>query len=211
MNATRPLLSTAVGKAVAFPNPPLDLPTSNDTAEVVLSGGCFWCTEAVYRQLDGVLNVTSGYAGDTAETAHYAAVSTGTTNHAEAVRIEYEPQRLSFGAILKVFFSVAHDPTHKDRQADDLGRHYRSTIFCASDHQRRVAAAYIAALDDAKVFTAPIATTLEPLQGFFPAEADFQDYVARNPNDPYVEQKSLVKVRKTREWYATSLKDTSPD
>lgn len=211
MSATCPLLATAAGKAGTFPNPPIDLPASNDIAHVVLSGGCFWCTEAVYRQLDGVLSVTAGYAGGTAETANYAAVSTGTTNHAEAIRIDYDPRRLSFGAILKVFFSVAHDPTHKDRQADDVGRHYRSTIFCASDEQRRVAAAYIATLDDAKVFTAPIATTLEPLQGFFPAEVDFQDYVTRNPTDPYVEQKSIVKVRKAREWYATSLKDRPPE
>jgi peptide-methionine (S)-S-oxide reductase len=207
MNPVCPLLSTASGKAAAFPNPPIDVSTPEDAGEVVLSGGCFWCTEAVYRQLEGVLNVTAGYAGDSAETAHYAAVSTGTTNHAEAIRIEYDPRRLSFGAILKVFFSVAHDPTHKDRQADDVGRHYRSAIFCASEEQRRVAAAYIAALDTAGMYGLPIATTLEPLQGFFPAEADFQDYAARNPTDPYVEQKSLVKVRKAREWYADSLKN----
>ena len=206
MNATCPLLSNTTERAKAFPNPPMDLPDDSETAQVVLSGGCFWCTEAVYRQLDGVLNVTSGYAGDSAETANYAAVSTGTTNHAEAVQIDYDPSRLSFGAILKVFFSVAHNPTHKDRQADDYGRHYRSTVFYRSEDERHVAAAYIEALDAANVFDAPIATTLEPLLAFYPAEADFQDYVTRNPADEYVVKNSLAKVEKAREWYATSVK-----
>lgn len=205
MKTTCPLLSNATGKAKEFPNPPLDLSGGSESAQVVLSGGCFWCTEAVYRQLDGVLNVTSGYAGDSAETANYAAVSTGTTNHAEAIRIDYDPKRLSFGAILKVFFSVAHNPTHKDRQADDVGRHYRSTVFYETDEQRRVAETYIEALDAAKVFDASIATTLEPLQGFFLAEADFQDYVSRNPADPYVVKNSLAKVKKAREWYEGSF------
>lgn len=149
MKTTCPLLSNATGKAKEFPNPPQDLSGSGESAQVVLSGGCFWCTEAVYRQLDGVLNVTSGYAGDSAETANYAAVSTGTTNHAEAVRIDYDPKRLSFGPILKMFFSVAHNPTYKDRQADDVGRHYRSTVFYETDEQRRVVESYIAALDAA--------------------------------------------------------------
>lgn len=205
MNATCPLLSISTEKAKAFPNPPLDLPGDGTTAQVVLSGGCFWCTEAVYRQLDGVLNITSGYAGDSADTANYSAVSTGTTNHAEAVQIDYDPRRISFGAILKVFFSVAHNPTHKDRQADDVGRHYRSTIFYRTDEQRCVAAAYIEVLNAAAVFDAPIATTLEPLQQLYPAEADFQDYVSRNPEDPYVVKNSLAKVRKAREWYQGSL------
>lgn len=209
MNATCPLLSNTTETAKAFPNPPLDLPDINATAQAVLSGGCFWCTEAVYRQLDGVLNVTSGYTGDSADTANYAAVNTGTTNHAEAVQIEFDPSRLSFGAILKVFFSVAHNPTHKDRQGDDVGRHYRSTVFYRTENERRMATAYIEALDAAKVFDAPVATTLEPLQGFFPAEADFQDYVSRNPADPYVVKNSLAKVKKAREWYEGSLGTTN--
>lgn len=211
MNATCPLLSNANSKARDFPNPPVDPPGGTALAQLVLSGGCFWCTEAVYRQLDGVLDVTSGYTGDSAETANYAAVSTGATNHAEAIRIDFDPQRLSLGAILKVFFSVAHNPTHKDRQADDVGRHYRSAIFYNSDTQRRVAEAYIERLDAAKVFDAPIATTLEPLGGFYAAEADFQDYVARNPEDAYVVKNSLAKVRKTREWYENALRTQGGD
>lgn len=207
MNATCPLLSATTEKAKAFPDPPLDLPENGATAQAVLSGGCFWCTEAVYRQIDGVLNVTSGYAGDSAETANYAAVSTGTTNHAEAVRIDYDPSRISFGAILKVFFSVAHNPTHLDRQADDVGRHYRSTVFYANEDQRRIAESYIRALNASGSFDASIVTTLERLNGFYVAEADFQNYVARNPSDPYVTAKSLPKVKKAQEWFPDQLKN----
>lgn len=199
---TCPLLADVSEAAKKFPNPPHDLPATEPRAHLVLSGGCFWCTEAVYRQLDGVVNVTSGYAGDMAQTANYAAVSSGTTNHAEAVRIEYDPKRISFGAILKVFFSTAHDPTQLDRQADDVGRHYRSAIFYETEAQRHAAEAYIAAIDRAKVFAGPVVTTLEPLSGFYPAESELQNYVALNPGDPYVQKNSLPKVKKTREWYA---------
>ena len=189
--------------AQGFPDPPDDLHSTAPVAHLTLSGGCFWCTEAVYRQFDGVLQVTSGYAGDTAQTANYAAVSTGKTNHAEAVQIEFDPRRISLGQLLKVFFSVAHNPTHLDRQADDIGRHYRSTVFFTDNDQRRVAEAYIRALDQSRYYDAPIATTLEPFSGFYPAEADFQDYVSRNPTDAYVEAKSLPKVEKARTWFAT--------
>lgn len=191
-----------------FPDPPLDAVATNTPQRLVLSGGCFWCTEAVYRQLDGVLNVTSGYTGDTAQTANYAAVSSGTTNHAEAVEIEYDPARLSLGRILKVFFSAAHNPTHLNRQGDDQGRHYRSAIFCADDEQKRVAKAYIARLDESGIFDAPIATVLEDLGGFYPAEAEFQNYVALNPGDPYVIKTSLPKVEKVRSQFADELKRT---
>lgn len=207
MTAACTLLSDKSSFAQTFPNPPVD--PVNDAGRLVLSGGCFWCTEAVYRQLVGVGNVTSGYAGGTAETANYTAVSSGTTDHAEAVLIEYDPSKLTFGAILKVFFSVAHDPTHRDRQGEDVGRHYRSTVFFETPEQRRIVEAYIAALDAAHVFDAPISTTLEPLNGFFPAESDFQDYVSRNPSDPYVVKTSVPKVKKARTWYADSLKDKS--
>lgn len=205
MTTTCSLLTNVTVAARNFPNPPEGLPLIEGKAEIVLSGGCFWCTEAVYRQLDGVTAVTSGYAGGTAETANYAAVSAGTTNHAEAVRIEYDSSRVTVGAILKVFFSVAHNPTHLDRQADDVGRHYRSTVFYANEDQRRVTQSYIRALDAARVFDAPIVTTLEPFTGFFVAEADFQDYVARNPTDPYVVAKSLPKVKKARKWFSDNL------
>lgn len=202
---TCPLLSDVSEPAKSFPNPPQDIRSMEPRAEVVLSGGCFWCTEAVYRQLNGVLSVTSGYAGDTAETANYAAVSSGSTNHAEAVRIEYDPSRITFGAILKVFFSTAHNPTHLNRQADDVGRHYRSTLFYQSEAQRQAAEAYIAVIDQAKVFDDPVVTTLEPLTGFYPAEAEFQNYVALNPEDAYVQKNSLPKVKKTQQWFSEAL------
>lgn len=202
---TCPLLSNVSAPARKFPNPPQDVPSTEPTAQVVLSGGCFWCTEAVYRQLDGVLDVTSGYAGDTAETANYAAVSSGTTNHAEAVRIQYDSSRITFGAILKVFFSTAHNPTHLNRQADDVGRHYRSTLFYETDAQRQAAQAYITAIDQAKVFDDLVVTTLEPLTGFYPAEPELQNYVALNPEDAYVQKNSLPKVKKTQEWFSDSL------
>jgi len=199
----------SLADADRFPDAPEDIRAHQLTGRLTLSGGCFWCTEAVYRQLDGVLDVTSGYAGGTEKTANYADVSSGQTDHAEAVQIEYDPARVSLGQLLKVFFSVAHNPTHLDRQADDVGRHYRSTVFYADDDQRRVTEAYIRVLDGSAVFDAPIVTTLEPFSGFYVAEADFQDYVARNPSDPYVEAKSLPKVRKAREWFADKLKKPS--
>lgn len=199
-------MPAAAKKAADFPDPPQDLTAKDSPQRLVLSGGCFWCTEAVYRQLDGVLNVTSGYTGDTAEMANYAAVSSGRTNHAEAVEIEYDPNRLSLGRILKVFFSAAHNPTRLDRQGDDQGRQYRSAIFYVDEQQKRVACAYIERLDESGVFDAPIATVLEPLNGFYPAEADFQNYVARNPADPYVVKNSLPKVEKVRSNFADELK-----
>lgn len=189
-----------------FPDPPLDLPAQDSPQRLVLSGGCFWCTEAVYRQLDGVLNVTSGYTGDSAETANYTAVSSGTTNHAEAIAIEYDSRRLSLGRILKVFFSAAHNPTQLDRQGDDHGHHYRSAIFCAGDEQRRVAQAYIDRINGSGVLDAPIVTVLETLNGFYPAEAEFQNYVALNPTDPYVVKTSLPKVTKVRARFESNLR-----
>lgn len=196
----------ASDNAAVFPDPPQDLTEKDSPQRIVLSGGCFWCTEAVYRQLNGVLNVASGYTGDTAESANYTAVSSGATNHAEAIEIEYDPRRLSLGRILKVFFSAAHNPTHLDRQGDDQGRHYRSAIFYADDDQRRVAQAYIDRLNESGVFDAPIATVLEALGGFYLAEAEFQNYVARNPADPYVIKNSLPKVERARNKFADDLK-----
>ena len=189
-----------------FPDPPEDLPASGSPQSIVLAGGCFWCVEAVYRQLDGVLNVTSGYAGDDATTADYETVCTGRTNHAEVVRIDYDPARITLGRILKVFFSTAHDPTQLDRQGNDFGRQYRSSIFYADDDQKRVAEAYIRALDAAKVYRSPIATRLEPLETFFEAEAYHQDYAARNPFQPYIAGVSSPKVAKTRQYFPDQLK-----
>lgn len=192
-----------------FPDPIVDITPSDEAgaeATAVLAGGCFWCVEAVYLQLDGVLKVVSGYAGGTAETANYQAVCSGTTNHAEAVLIKYDPSRISYGQILKVFFWVAHDPTELNRQGNDVGRQYRSAIFYASDRQKTVAEAYIRQLDDARVFPRPIVTTLEPLDAFYEAEPYHQNYAARNPAQPYVAFVAAPKVEKLRSRLAERLK-----
>jgi peptide-methionine (S)-S-oxide reductase len=192
-----------------FPDPIVDIMPSDEAgaeATAVLAGGCFWCVEAVYLQLDGVLKVVSGYAGGTAETANYQAVCSGTTNHAEAVLIHYDPSRITYGQILKVFFWVAHDPTELNRQGNDVGRQYRSAIFYAGDRQKTVAEAYIRQLDDARVFPRRIVTTLEPLDAFYEAEPYHQNYAARNPAQPYVAFVAAPKVEKLRSWLAERLK-----
>ena len=189
-----------------FPDPVLDSAPATGEQTAVLAGGCFWCVEAVYLQLDGVRSVKSGYAGGTADTADYEAVCTGTTGHAEAVEIRYDPAKLSYGKLLKVFFSIAHDPTTRDRQGADVGRQYRSAIFYANDEQQRVAEAYIKQLDAAKVFDRPIVTELSPLDRFFEAEAYHQNYAARNPGQPYIAFTATPKVEKVRKYYADQLK-----
>lgn len=194
-----------------FPDPIIDLsPKPGATeAEAVLAGGCFWCVEAVYLQLEGVKQVISGYAGGTADTANYQTVCGGTTNHAEAVLIRYDPSRISYGQILKVFFWVAHNPTELNRQGNDVGRQYRSAIFYADPEQKRVAEAYIRQLDAAHVLSAPIVTTLEPLEGFYPAEAYHQNYAARNPTQPYIMFAAAPKVEKLRARLGERLKQTT--
>jgi peptide-methionine (S)-S-oxide reductase len=186
--------------------------TEADTAEagdtLVLAGGCFWCTEAVYAQLDGVLSVRPGYAGGSAATANYDDVCTGRTGHAEAIEIVFDPGRVTVDRILKIFFSIAHDPTQVNRQGADVGTQYRSAIFYANDSQRRVAERYIAQIDAARVFDAPVATTLEPLEAFYPAEQYHHDYAARNPFQPYIRAVAMPKVDKLRKVHADLLKDT---
>lgn len=189
-----------------FPDPARDLPATPGPRNAVLAGGCFWCTEAVYRQIDGVLAVVSGYAGGSAETADYETVCTGRTGHAEAIRVTYDPAKLSYGALLKVFFATAHDPTQLNRQGNDIGSQYRSAIFFANEEERAVAEAYIAQLDAARVFPARIVTALEPLKEFFVAETYHQDYAARNPHQPYIAAVSAPKVAKTRKVFADRLK-----
>ncbi len=191
----------------SFPEPPHDLaPAAPGPQHLVLAGGCFWCTEAVYRQLEGVLDVVAGYSGGDAPSATYEAVCSGRTDHAEAIRIEYDPERISPGRLLKVFFMSAHDPTQLDRQGNDRGRQYRSAIFYADEAQRHMAAAYIERLDAAGVFRAPIVTRLEPLQAFYPAERYHQDYARLNPLQPYIAGVSMPKVEKTRRAFADTLK-----
>jgi len=175
--------------------------------QLVLGGGCFWCVEAVYDQLNGVLDVESGYAGGEAETATYNLVSTGRTKHAEVVRITYDPSVITIGKILKVFFSTAHDPTTLNRQGADVGPQYRSAIFYANETEQEIASAYIKQLNESGVFRDPIVTTLEPLEAYYPAEAYHQDYAAQNPNDGYIQGVSAPKVEKTRKAYSDLLKD----
>jgi len=172
----------------------------------VLAGGCFWCVEAVYRELDGVLSVTSGYAGGSAETADYKTVCTGQTEHAEVIQIAYDPARTSFGKLLKIFFAVAHDPTQLNRQGNDVGTQYRSAIFYADDTQKQVAEAYIAQLDAAGVYSAKIVTRLEPLAAFFEAEAYHQNYAELHPDQPYIAAVALPKVDKLRAYFGEELK-----
>ncbi|MEN6367150.1 MAG: bifunctional methionine sulfoxide reductase B/A protein [Thermoguttaceae bacterium] len=174
-------------------------------AEAVFAGGCFWCVEAVFRQLNGVLDVTSGYAGGTAETANYAAVSTGRTDHAEAVRIVYDPRKISYETLLKVHFAT-HDPTTLNRQGNDVGRQYRSAIFYADPQQKKLAEAMLVRLRDSNAFDRPIVTQLEPLAAFFPAEAKHQNYVACHLRDPYVRAVALPKVAKVQSKFKNQLK-----
>ena len=192
-----------------FPDPLRDLAQNGQPqAQAVLAGGCFWCTEAVYRQLDGVLHVEPGYSGGTAETANYKAVCSHETDHAEVIRIVHDPARISYGQLLKVFFSVAHDPTQLNRQGEDRGRQYRSAVFFADEAQRDVAAAYIEQLDAAGVFASKIVTTLEPLEAFHPAEEYHHDYAALNPAQSYIAAVALPKVEKTKKIFADRLRKT---
>jgi len=192
-----------------FPDPILDTPVASSPAEktAVLAGGCFWCVEAVFKELSGVLSVKSGFAGGTAATANYRTVCSGRTDHAEAIEIRYDASKTTFGQLLKIHFSVAHDPTQLDRQGNDVGRQYRSAIFYADDEQRRVAEAYVRQLNEAGVFMNPIMTTFEPLEGYYTAEEYHQDYAARNPGQPYVIFVAQPKVDKLRKNFGDRLKN----
>jgi peptide-methionine (S)-S-oxide reductase len=192
------------------PDPALDVRPAEGTTEsaAVLAGGCFWCTEGVFRRLDGVIEVTSGYSGGTAASANYDAVCGGATDHAEAIRIRFDPQRISYGELLKVFFAVAHDPTQVNRQGNDRGRQYRSAIFYASDAQREVAEAYIRQLADAKVFAAPIATEVVPLDAFYDAEGYHQNYAAQHPEQAYIAHVAQPKIEKLKKDFGARLKRT---
>jgi peptide-methionine (S)-S-oxide reductase len=181
-----------------FPAPAVDIPAGpgKQAAPVVFAGGCFWGMEAIFEHLDGVLAVTSGFAGGSAETAQYETVSEGGTGHAESVQIFYDPSRISYGKLLQVFFSVAHDPTQLNRQGPDNGTQYRSAIFYSTDEQKKVAQAYIQQLTKAKVFRFPVVTEVTPLIGFYPAEDYHQRFVDRNPDYPYVVYNDLPKLKR---------------
>lgn len=184
-----------------FPDPAIDVKPASGKQTAVFAGGCFWCTEAVFEVMDGVDDVIAGYSGGTRETAGYDIVSTGRTGHAEAILITYDPARTSYGQLLKIFFSVAHDPTTLNRQGADVGPQYRSAIFYAGDEQKRVAEAYIRQLNGARVFRNPIVTQVVPLDKFYTAEEYHQNYSNRNRSHPYIVSVSDPKVAKLKKMY----------
>ena len=194
--------SRAAEDAVVIPAPAADLPASDGTQTVVVAGGCFWGVQGVFQHTAGVVNAVSGYAGGSKSTADYNVVSTGTTGHAESVQIKYDPKKISYGKILQIFFSVAHDPTQLNRQGPDSGTQYRSAIFTTSDEQKKVTEAYIAQLDAAKVYRKPIVTKVGPLEGFYPAEAYHQDYLTLHPNQPYIAYNDIPKVENLKKIFA---------
>ena len=190
--ALAPVLASS--KPVPLPNPEVDAPAVKGDQVAVFAGGCFWGIEAVFEHVKGVKNASSGYAGGSAMSAKYPLVSSGMTTHAEAVKVVYDPSKVSYGQLLKVFFSVAHDPTQLNRQSPDTGPQYRSEIFYGNASQKQAATAYIAQLNAAKMFAKPIVTKVGPLKAFYPAEAYHQDYARLNPNDAYIVRNDAPKV-----------------
>jgi len=196
--------ANAASKA-PIPAAKVDLPLTSTAGKqtAVFAGGCFWGTQAVFERVKGVINTTAGYAGGSAATATYDQVTTEKTGHAESVEVVYDPSKITYGQLLRIFFSVAHDPTQLNRQGPDVGTSYRSAIFYVGDEQRRVASAYIAQLDEAKVFSGRIVTEVTPLKGFYRAEDYHQDYALHNPTNPYIQVCDRPKI--------DSLKQQFPD
>jgi len=192
--------------AASLPGPTVDENREKKSETVVLAGGCFWGVQAVFSAVKGVTSAVSGYAGGSKANAHYEIVSTGTTGHAESVEVTFDPSQVSFGQLLKIYFSVAHDPTELNRQGPDEGTQYRSEIFYTSDEQKHIAEAYIQQLTGAKVFHRAIVTKVAPLQGFYRAEDYHQDYVAHNPHQPYVAYNDLPKLTNLRAEFPEMLK-----
>lgn len=191
---------------VHLPDAAVDGKAASASETAVLAGGCFWGVEGVFERLKGVSNVVSGFAGGAENTAHYEMVSTGETGHAESVEITFDPARISYGQLLKVFFAVAHDPTEVNRQGPDTGTQYRSVIFYTNEEQKRVAEAYIRQLDEAKAFHRPIATQVVPLKGFYAAEAYHQHFLDRNPTYPYIVYNDLPKIQQLRKQFPELVK-----
>jgi len=194
--------NAASGKS-ALPDPAINAPLSASAGEqtAVISGGCFWGIQAVFQHVKGVKSATSGYSGGSASTAEYERVSMGDTGHAESVKIVFDPAQVSYGQLLKVFFSVAHDPTELNRQGPDTGSQYRSVIFYANDEQKHIADAYINQLEQAKAFHHPIVTQVVPLNAFYPAEAYHQNYATLHPDNPYIAINDAPKVDRLRQQF----------
>ena len=194
--------SRAAEDAVTIPAPSMDVQATDSVQTAVVAGGCFWGVQGVFQHTAGVVNAVSGYAGGSKATADYTMVSTGTTGHAESVEIKYDPKKISYGKILQIFFSVVHDPTQLNRQGPDSGTQYRSAIFTNGDEQKKVADAYIAQLNAAKVYKKPIVTKVGPLEGFYPAEAYHQDYLTLHPSQPYIAYNDIPKVENLKRIFA---------
>jgi peptide-methionine (S)-S-oxide reductase len=193
----------ATAHAAPLPDPILDTPLAQNAApqSITVAGGCFWGVQAVFQHVKGVTKAVSGYAGGAADTANYETVSSGRTGHAESVQVTYDPSQVTLGQILKVYFSVAHDPTELNRQGPDHGTQYRSEIFFSSPEQEKIANAYIAQLQQAKVFSDPIVTKVEALQAFYPAEDYHQDYARLHPDNMYIAINDLPKVAALQKQY----------
>jgi peptide-methionine (S)-S-oxide reductase len=192
------LLVACAATGAGFPDPALDQKPATGLQKAVLGGGCFWCTEVVYQHVEGVTKVVSGYSGGSKQTANYRAVSGGDTGHAEVIEVTYDPKKVTYGELLRVFFEVAHDPTQLNRQGPDVGPHYRSVIFYANEEQKQIAEAYIRQLTEAQAFKKKIVTEVSQLKAFYPAEGYHQDYVNQNPFNPYVRVNALPKVDKLK-------------
>jgi peptide-methionine (S)-S-oxide reductase len=197
----------AAEPAFVIPAPALDQSAAPKTETIVLAGGCFWGVQAVFQHTKGVTSAVSGYAGGDKQTAHYEAVGGGRTGHAESVAVTFDPQQISYGKILQIYFSVGHNPTELNRQGPDVGTQYRSAIFYANDDQKKIADAYIAQLDKAHIFPRPIVTGLEPLHGFFPAEDYHQDFAVLHPSYPYIVFNDLPKVDNLKRLFATEYRE----
>ena len=186
----------AEGETAPLPDPGVDAPLAKAAGQqtAVFAAGCFWGIEAVFKHVNGVISSTSGYSGGSADSATYEKVSRGSTGHAEAVKVVYDPSKISYGRLLKILFSVAHDPTQLNRQGPDTGTQYRSAIFFASEEQRKIARAYIDQLQGARVYPKPVVTQVTPLKAFYQAEDYHLDYLARNPYQPYIVINDLPKL-----------------
>jgi peptide-methionine (S)-S-oxide reductase len=201
-------VSLAADEAVILPAAALDSPKAPGPLQTaVIAGGCFWGVQGVYQHVRGVNRVLSGYSGGTKATAVYDVVSGGGTNHAESVEIRFDPKELSYGEILQIYFSVAHDPTQLNRQGPDTGPQYRSNIFYADESQRKIAQAYIAQLEKAKAFRAPIVTRVDLLEAFYPAEAYHQDFLIKNPAHPYIVFNDLPKIENLKRVFPARFRE----
>jgi peptide-methionine (S)-S-oxide reductase len=199
----------AAQEGIAVPAPAVDVPPADATSAVaVLAGGCFWGVQGVFQHVKGVTSAVSGYAGGDKSTAHYEVVGNGTTGHAESVQITYDPRQVSYGRLLQIFFSVAHDPTQLNRQGPDYGTQYRSAIFPANDEQAAVAKAYIAQLDQARIFKKRIVSRIEPGRPFYPAEGYHQDFLTLHPTYPYIVINDLPKIEDLKRLFPDAYRAT---